>query len=87
MIMVRRESVIGLHQWCPAIFSQLSQLHRHIAGIDDCVFCRAGEILPVTFGCSTSEVVNPVGQRSDAALPFLSAASGLMLATLLQNPL
>jgi molybdopterin/thiamine biosynthesis adenylyltransferase len=63
----------------------LSQLHRHIAGIDDCVFCRVGEILPVMFGCSTGEVVNPAGERSDAALPFLSAASGLMLATALQR--
>lgn len=63
----------------------LSQLHRHIAGMDDCAFCRVGEILPVTFGCSTSEVVSPAGERSDAALPFLSAASGLMLATLLQR--
>lgn len=62
-----------------------SQLHRHITGIDDCVFCRVGEITPVQFGCSTGEVVTPEGEKSDAALPFLSAASGLMLATLLQK--
>ncbi len=62
-----------------------SQLHRHIPGVDDCVFCRAGEITPVQFGCSTGEVVTAEGKRSDAALPFLSAASGLMLATLLQR--
>lgn len=62
-----------------------SQLHRHVPGIDDCVFCRAGEIKPVQFGCSTGEVITPEGERSDAALPFLSAASGLMLATLLQR--
>jgi len=63
----------------------LSQLHRHIPGIDDCAFCRVGEIVPVKFGCSTGEVVSSAGERSDAALPFLSAASGLMLATLLQR--
>ena len=62
-----------------------SQLHRHIAGVDDCVFCRAGEIAPVQFGCSTGEVPTPQGGRSDAALPFLSAASGLMLAVLMQR--
>jgi hypothetical protein len=62
-----------------------SQLHRHIPGMDDCVFCRAGEIKPVQFGCSTGGIVTPAGEQSDAALPFLSAASGLMLATLLQR--
>lgn len=63
----------------------LSQLHRHIPGVDDCAFCRVGEIVPVKFGCSTGEVVSSSGERSDAALPFLSASSGLMLATLLQR--
>jgi len=63
----------------------LSQLHRHIPGIDDCAFCRVGEVVPVKFGCSTGEVVSSAGERSDAALPFLSASSGLMLATLLQR--
>lgn len=62
-----------------------SQLHRHIPGVDDCAFCRAGEITPVRFGCSAAEVVTPEGEKSDAALPFLSAAGGLMLATLLQR--
>jgi hypothetical protein len=63
----------------------LAQLHRHIAGIDDCIFCRAGEITPARFGCSTSETATSEEGRKDAALPFLSAASGLMLATLLQR--
>jgi hypothetical protein len=62
-----------------------SQLHRHIPGVDDCAFCRAGDITPVRFGCSAAEVVTPEGEKSDAALPFLSAAGGLMLATLLQR--
>ena len=64
----------------------LSGLHRHIPGRDDCIFCRVGKVRPPQFGCSTV----PVESRSetasgDAALPFLSAASGLMLATLLQR--
>ena len=63
----------------------LSQLHRHITGRDDCIWCRAGEVAEPTFGCSTGEIPTPPGERTDAALPFLSAASGLMLATALQR--
>jgi hypothetical protein len=63
----------------------LSQLHRHILGRDGCIWCRTGEVKTPVFGCSTGEVEQPDGSRSDAALPFLSAASGLMLATALQR--
>lgn len=63
----------------------LSQLHRHILGRDGCIWCRTGEVKAPVFGCSTGAVEQPAGLRSDAALPFLSAASGLMLATALQR--
>lgn len=63
----------------------LSQLHRHILGRDGCVWCRTGEIKAPVFGCSTATVQQSDGSSSDAALPFLSAASGLMLATSLQR--
>lgn len=63
----------------------LSQLHRHITGLDDCIWCRAGEVTEPIFACSTGDVPLPAGERTDAALPFLSAASGLMLATALQR--
>jgi len=64
----------------------LSQLHRHIPGRDDCIFCRVGEVKATRFSCSTVSV-GPAKEEvaGDAALPFLSAASGLMLATLLQR--
>ena len=61
----------------------LSQLHRHIIGLDDCIWCRAGDALTPVFQCSVGDVQLPSGTRTDAALPFLSAASGLMLATAL----
>lgn len=61
----------------------LSQLHRHIIGLDDCIWCRAGEASTPVFQCSVGNVPVPDGGRTDAALPFLSAASGLMLATAL----
>jgi len=64
----------------------LSQLHRHIPGRDDCIFCRVGEIKAARFSCSTVSVdTDQKSGSGDAALPFLSAASGLMLATLLQR--
>jgi len=65
----------------------LSQLHRQVAGQDDCIFCRVGEIKEPLFDCSTGSVppAQQHGEPVDAALPFLSAASGLMLATLLQR--
>lgn len=63
----------------------LSQLHRHVAGRDDCIVCRLAEVKEVAFPCSTAEVEPQQNEQVDAALPFLSAASGLMLATLLQR--
>lgn len=63
----------------------LSQLHRHLAGVDDCIDCRLGDVKEVAFPCSTAEAVTLREGQVDAALPFLSAASGLMLGTLLQR--
>jgi hypothetical protein len=59
----------------------LAQLHRHLAGLDDCIDCRLPDI-PPQFNCSTAPVNVGNSQTSeDAALPFVSAASGLLLAT------
>jgi len=63
----------------------LSQLHRHIVGQDGCIWCRTGEVATPAFGCSTGVVEDAEGRRSDAALPFLSASSGLMLAVALER--
>ena len=66
--------------------SWLSQLHRHIAGRDDCVRCRTADIRPPEFGCSTVPIAKlDEHSRADSALPFLSAASGLMLVSALQH--
>lgn len=63
-----------------------SQLHRHHVDYDDCVFCRTGEIKEVKFGCSSSEIkLSNQHKSSDAALPFLSALSSLMLVIALQK--
>lgn len=63
----------------------LSQLHRHVLGRDGCVWCRTGTVVAPRFGCSTAAVERADGSTMDAALPFLSGASGLMLATALQR--
>jgi hypothetical protein len=53
-----------------------AQLHRHVPGRDDCLNCRLpGELAQTE--CSTGEVR---AGEPDAALPFLSATAGLLLA-------
>jgi molybdopterin/thiamine biosynthesis adenylyltransferase len=65
--------------------SWLSEIHRHITGQDDCVRCRMQDIKNPILGCSSAQVSSEQGSSTDAALPFLSAASGLMLVTALQR--
>ena len=66
--------------------SWLSQLHRHIGGRDDCVRCRTADIRPPEPACSAAPTATAdQPERPDAALPFLSAASGLMLVSALQS--
>lgn len=66
--------------------SWLSQLHRHILGRDDCVRCRTADIHSPQFACSAAPTTtDDQPMRPDAALPFLSAASGLMLVSALQH--
>lgn len=67
-----------------------AELHRHIAGRDDCIDCRFPGLAP-EFPCSTgpakpgtvttfSDIALEAETSGDAALPFLSATAGLMLA-------
>lgn len=63
-----------------------AQLHRHIADRDDCIVCRMREVKTPSFGCSSGFVPATSAHQktsSDAALPFLSGAAGLMLAAAL----
>ena len=64
----------------------VAQLHRHIVGVDGCVRCRMSEILTPKMECSEGATATPEKpQRPDAALPFLSLASGLILVSALQH--
>jgi molybdopterin/thiamine biosynthesis adenylyltransferase len=57
-----------------------AQLHRHIPGRDDCITCRMPEPREeVRFACSTVKLREGGSPSTDAALPFLSAAAGLLL--------
>ena len=64
----------------------LAQLHRHIAATDGCVRCRMSDIQMAHLTCGEGATTTAdAPQRPDAALPFLSLASGLMLASELQR--
>jgi hypothetical protein len=82
-VLARRNATVLLHATTGK--NWLSQLHRHVAGHDDCIACRLGDVKEVAFDCSVAEIETAHEEPVDAALPFLSAASGLMLATLLQR--
>ncbi len=60
-----------------------AQLHRQIGGRDDCMSCRFrdvdGDLAEPEFVCSSAPVPVSRSAATDAALPFLSAAAGLML--------
>lgn len=55
-----------------------AQLHRHIAGHDDCIDCRLPPDTP-RFTCSAEDGETPSGKHFDAAIPPLSAVAGLLL--------
>ena len=64
----------------------LAQLHRHVLPLDDCPVCRMEEVGVPAFSCSEVSLATKKRPRApDAALPFLSLASGLMLVAALQS--
>ncbi len=65
--------------------SWLSQVHRHIAGRDDCVRCRMSDIRTPRLRCAEATIRVDGTPVADAALPFLSAGAALMLASTLQR--
>ena len=64
-----------------------AQLHRHICGRDDCIACRmsASDDRQPALACAQSTIPTADGHKAEAALPFLSAAAGLMLAVALHQ--
>lgn len=70
-----RPQGIYLHATTSPNWSAL--LHRHVAGVDDCIVCRLPEEDDAVFTCSTGKVGEK--KRVDASLPFLSGLAGLLL--------
>lgn len=62
-----------------------AELHRHIPVSDDCPACRLPDSLTPVFECSTGPSLPDQPDSPDAALPFLSAAAGLLLVVALQQ--
>lgn len=80
----RRNQSVVLHATTSS--NWMSQLHRHISGVDDCIQCRTGDVQQLKTACSKGSLDEARQvEQGDAALPFLSAASGLMLCTALQR--
>jgi hypothetical protein len=57
-----------------------AELHRHRPDHDDCPSCRIPDTSTPEFTCSTGPTVPEQPNSPDAALPFLSAGAGLLLA-------
>ncbi len=60
-----------------------AELHRHRPDRDDCPSCRIPDTTTPEMGCSTGPAAPEEPDSPDAALPFLSAAAGLLLAAAL----
>ncbi|HMJ35619.1 MAG TPA: ThiF family adenylyltransferase [Baekduia sp.] len=71
-----RQAPVLLHATTSANWE--AQFHRHVAGHDDCIACRLPETAP-RLRCAETRVNTETG--TDAALPFLSGAAGLLLLT------
>jgi hypothetical protein len=56
-----------------------AELHRHLIGRDDCIACRLPEMTTPAFACATAPADHGGENGTDAALPFLSGAAGLLL--------
>jgi molybdopterin/thiamine biosynthesis adenylyltransferase len=74
-----RQPTVLLHATTSERWS--AQAHRHISGHDDCINCRIRPAAPA-MKCSTAPVAAG-GGSSDASLPLLSMAAGVLLAVLL----
>jgi hypothetical protein len=66
--------------------STTAELHRHRPDLDQCIACRFPDDRPPDLSCSTGPALDTTdGSSTDAALPFLSAAAGLLLARALDQ--
>ena len=62
-----------------------AELHRHRPSIDDCPACRIPDAAQPQMSCATGPAIPEQSNSPDAALPFLSAGAGLLLAATIAN--
>jgi hypothetical protein len=62
-----------------------AELHRHRPDRDDCPTCRIPDTTTPMMDCSTGPAVPEEPNSPDAALPFLSAGAGLLMAAALTD--
>jgi hypothetical protein len=62
-----------------------AELHRHRPDRDDCPTCRIPDTTNPEMDCATGPAVPEEPNSPDAALPFLSAGAGLLLAAALAD--
>ncbi|MBM0202913.1 ThiF family adenylyltransferase [Micromonospora sp. STR1s_5] len=79
----QRGEPILLHATTSA--SWTAELHRHVPDRDDCPACRLPDTSTPKMACATGPTIPTEPDSPDAALPFLSAAAGLMLAATLTD--
>lgn len=82
-IVAQRGEPLLLHATTSANWT--AELHRHLPDRDDCPACRLPDPTTPQMACSVGRVVPDQPDSPDAALPFLSAAAGLLLTAALAS--
>lgn len=80
-LIAQRGEPLLLHATTSA--SWTAELHRHLPDRDDCIDCRLPDTTAPRLQCATGPTDPNNNSSPDAALPFLSAAAGLLLAAAL----
>ena len=80
-LLAQRGEPVLLHATTSANWT--AELHRHLPDRDDCPACRIPDNAQPQMMCATGPATPEEPDSPDAALPFLSAAAGLLLAAAL----
>lgn len=82
-LMAQRGEPLLLHATTSANWT--AELHRHSPDRDDCPACRIPDTAQPKMACANGPAIPEQPSSPDAALPFLSAGAGLLLAAALAD--
>ena len=82
-LMTQRGEPLLLHATTSANWT--AELHRHSPDRDDCPACRIPDTAQPKMACANGPAIPEQPSSPDAALPFLSAGAGLLLAAALAD--